>query len=280
MTWVHVTKTRSRVDEQLPTPRQPSEDVKIGFINLIIRQRKLLSKLHARRSLSNGSNDASDVDSISSFEAEINEWRSSFPTNSNESQTAVHLLETQLLCLLYRPSKRYAALQADDFHKLRISTERSLSILSGAKPESSDTDRKATDLLSRIWRLQLCISHLFACAEEGRLDSKEVIQQVETCRKLIESSGSQIQMKETKNLEHVFEKLMGYFTRKYGPETSSVLTEGKEGPREIVMSLNNPAGVGVEEEQEDRRVYDDDRLKNVLNGSHDDEGEVQWSQVF
>jgi hypothetical protein len=87
-------------------------------------------------------------------------------------------------------------------------------------------------------------------------------------------------MKETRHLEHVFEKLEGYFTRKYGLEPSSVLTEGKEGPREILMSLDSPAGVGVEEEKEDRRVYDDDRLKNVLNGSHDDQGEVQWSQVF
>lgn len=168
--------------------------------------------------------------------------------------------------------------------QLRSATDRSVAHLTEnrfPKQESLEPIRKANDLHSAIWRLQLCISHIFAYChcdgDEGSSSSpNHAVEQVKICREIVDSLD--LQMKELKPLEAAFERLEGYIMRKHGSEPTETYVRGEE-PTDIMRGMYSAQGVKEEGEAGDGRVYDQERLKSVSAGFHD-QGQIRWDHMF
>jgi hypothetical protein len=256
---------RSSAHLQLPQSdhESPSEKTRYHLIERVIGQRTLLGRLHTTFSDSARTTESLAA-GIKALEAEILEWQDTRTHPNVGNEETIHLLDAQLQCLLIRPSTLDIGSESASAQMTRVcdSTSKALAILSSTRA----ADRPARDLLSKIWRLRLCTSHLYAMAEEARLStsslqSSRVMLAINTCREVIASCD--IKMKETKHLERALEKLVKYVLSQCGSRSVSSQTEDEKERREILSLLYGPF-TATEEEKGEGRTYDAGRVKRVL----------------
>jgi hypothetical protein len=272
---------RSSAHLQLPQSNQesPSKKTRYRLIERVIGQRTLLGRLHT--TFSNSARTTEWLAAgIKALETEICEWQDTRTHPNVGNEETIHLLDTQLQCLLIRPSTLDTDSESASAQMTRLSnsTSKALAILSSTRAAGEP----ARDLLSKVWRLRLCTSHLYAMAEEARLStsslqSGRVMLAINTCREVIASCD--IKMKETKNLDRALEKLVKYVMSQCESKSMSSKVEDDEERREILSLLYGSFTV-PEEEKGEERTYHNGRVKRVLAELGDSKDAGSSNSVF